>query len=142
MFHLSKCSWVKFRQKDMCQICGLSRSLCEGKKRLLFLKHAYPSRVQTKKAEDAHPKHSFLPLEIDSEFNIQCLAQRLVHSKASIITFWRNEAVDEDSFSESRCAWSCSASGGGNSTGASQIGFLDLLFSFSKFQGVSPRSNM
>lgn len=58
----------------MGQICGLSCSLCQYKKRLLFLNHACPSRIQFKRTKNVHSKHSFLPLEIDSEFEIQCLS--------------------------------------------------------------------
>lgn len=45
------------------RVCGLSCLLCQCKWRLLFLKHACLPWVQSKKAENAHPKHSFLPLK-------------------------------------------------------------------------------
>lgn len=41
---------------------------------------------------------SFLPWEIDSELNTQCLAPCLMHSRASVSTCWRDEEVDERLF--------------------------------------------
>lgn len=91
---------------------GLSCSLCQGNPKLLVLKHACPSWVPSKKARNAQPKHSSLPLEMDAEFNLQCLAQRWACGRASV-----NASRGEGEVERRLLFWICHASSGSASWG-------------------------